>query len=149
MMKAPPPLTPAQKGNFQIAPRPMAEPALAKMNPKRELHSEVVEAIRIILFRYSWETPARGRPRGAEGAFVAEGFCVRAIRTPHPPARLAMENKKGFRVRRAKPAVGVQRGPRPEFHSSRRVFGHGFGGGREGEYLAKLCAIATELRSSS
>ena len=45
-MKAPPPLTPAQKGNFQIAPRPMAEPALAKMNPKRELHSEEVVAIK-------------------------------------------------------------------------------------------------------
>ena len=107
-MKAPPPLTPAQKGNFQIAPRPMAEPALAKMNPKRELHSEEVVAIKIILFRYSWETPARGRPRGGKkGAFVAEGFRVKAIRTPPVPAQLAEEKKKGLRVRTAKPAGRV------------------------------------------
>ena len=38
MMKAAPPLVPAQKGNFQIAPRPIAEPAPARMKPMREPH---------------------------------------------------------------------------------------------------------------
>ena len=38
MMKAPPPLAPAQNGNFQMAPMPIAEPAEARMKPSRELH---------------------------------------------------------------------------------------------------------------
>ena len=38
MMKAAPPLAPAQNGNFQMAPMPIAEPAEARMKPRRELH---------------------------------------------------------------------------------------------------------------
>ena len=39
-MKAEPPLLPAMYGNFQMAPKPTAEPALAKIKPKREPHVE-------------------------------------------------------------------------------------------------------------
>ena len=35
-MKIDPPLVPAMYGNFQIAPRPTAEPAEARMKPRRE-----------------------------------------------------------------------------------------------------------------
>src|SRR5690625_6038408 len=35
---APPPETPTIYGNFHIAPRPIAEPAVAKINPNFELH---------------------------------------------------------------------------------------------------------------
>mgnify|MGYP007026321374 CR=1 FL=1 len=35
-----PPFVPAMYGNFQIAPRPTAEPALAKIKPMRDPHRE-------------------------------------------------------------------------------------------------------------
>ena len=38
-IKAAPPLVPAQKGNFHMAPKPMAELAEARMNPRRELQT--------------------------------------------------------------------------------------------------------------
>ena len=83
------------------------------------------------------------------GAFVAEGFSMKVIRTPPTPSRLAAEKKKGLRVRMAKPVGRDLREPQPQFHSIRRVFGHGFGEEGEREYLAKLCAIAIELGCSA
>ena len=38
MMNAAPPFVPAQNGNFQMAPSPMADPAPARMKPMREPH---------------------------------------------------------------------------------------------------------------
>lgn len=41
-MKTEPPFVPAMYGNFQMAPRPTAEPALARMKPRREPQLVVV-----------------------------------------------------------------------------------------------------------
>lgn len=52
-MKAAPPLVPAQKGNFQMAPKPIAELAEARMNPNRELQAELdVDDMFFPIYRY-------------------------------------------------------------------------------------------------
>ena len=50
MMKPEPPLMPAQNGNFQMEPRPMAEPAPAKMKPILDPQVVAVVAILFGLF---------------------------------------------------------------------------------------------------
>lgn len=70
-MKPAPPLAPAQNGNFQIAPKPIAEPALARMNPIRELHCALLVMMSIFLDKFVFSSLKSDQ--GSKGKRVIKG----------------------------------------------------------------------------
>jgi hypothetical protein len=62
IMKAAPPLLPDIYGNFQMAPRPTAEPALARINPRRDPQDAVAD-IKNLCFLLVFGTGLKNRTK--------------------------------------------------------------------------------------